>query len=236
MRGQTLANALLMVKGELAYNTTSGVATAQDQELYALIDMKQQWLANEHDWSFLQVDKDVTVTAASRYATLPTTLDYGRLFVTTVFWSDYWLPVEFGVGIEQYNTFSSGDQKVAVKSDPILRWRYKDDGLQFEVWPVPITTQVFRFSGVRTLNTLKTAGSYDAAKTLDLDDLMVVYMVAAEKLARIKPEQAKLKLDLAQRRIWNMKSTSSVKSKITHLVPVNIEQQRKVVPLVVTVA
>jgi len=231
-RGNTLTNVLAMVKAELAYSLTSGVATAQDQELYSLIDGKQQWLAGEYDWPFLHTSADVT--ASSRYATLPTTIDYARLFNVWVFWSNYWKPLEYGIDEIQYNALSSGDVVAAVPRDPIMRWSYKSDGASFEVWPVPVTSQTVRFTGVRTLTTLKSGGVYSGAATLDLDDQMIVLFVAAEKLARIKPEQAKLKLDLANQRIRTMRATAQVKSRITDLVPNENENQRRVVPLITT--
>jgi hypothetical protein len=208
MRNNTLANALKMLKGELGITLTSGVGTAQDQELYTLLDLKQQWLAGEFDWPFLQVDKDVTVAAQARYATLPTSsqLDFSRQFATNVMFSTKWKEVVYGIGIEQYNTFSSGDGGVAaVYLDPIERWRYDNDGTEFEVWPRPVAAQTFRFSGMRPLTSLKSANAYLDTLTLDLDDIMVVMFCAAEKLSRLKPEQAKLKLDIANQRIKTIK-------------------------------
>lgn len=231
MRGNTLANVLSQLKSELGATLTAGVATAQDQILYNLIDNKQQWLAGEYDWPFLCLDADVT--ASSRYPTLPTTLDFSRLFGVSVMWSTFWKPVGYGIGPAQYNALSSGDGSVpVVQRDPIEKWRYNTDATKFEVWPVPSSAQTVRFSGVRPLATLKTSGSYDPTKTLDLDDLMVVFLAAAEYLARTKPDQAKLKLDLANQRIRSMRATSQVKDRVTSLIPDTERPKPRVAPLI----
>lgn len=66
----------------------------------------------------------------------------------------------------------------------------------FEVWPVPVTAQTMRFSGQRALNPLVADG--DKA---DLDDMILVLFVAAEKLMMLKQSNAQAKLAAAQARM-----------------------------------
>jgi hypothetical protein len=220
-RNTTLANALLMLKGELGYVLTANVATAQDQELYTLLDNKQKWLAGEYDWQFLNSSQNfVTVGAGvgNRYQTLPTGLNYERPVKVSAFWGTIERDVAYGIGQTEYNTFPSGDGNVAVRAtDPIMRWDIYSE-TQFEVWPIPVTQQILRFDGQRTLTDLKSGGSsYVTSATLDLDDLMVVYFAAAAKLAAGGKPNAQQMLGMAQDRLNKVRGAYPVRSRVTSL-------------------
>ena len=202
-RNATLASALLLLKGEIGYSTTGSVNTAQDTELYTLIDTKQQWLASKYDWPFLERRADVSIVAdtAGRYATFPTTVDLERLRSVEVLYNDRWQEVEYGIGASEYNAYSSGDGSVtAVLQDPIGRWSMYST-TQFEIWPLGSDAQTIRFTGQAPLTTLFSASVYSGAATLDLDNILVVLFAAAEKLARMKKADATAKFAMAEDRL-----------------------------------
>lgn len=206
-RNTTLANALLMLKGEVGDSLVSGVAAAADQTYYTLLDNKQKWLASEWDWPFLRTRVDIAVTAGAldgdRYYTLPTTINFDRPVKVSVLSNSYWHPIEFGIGEKEYNQYSSGDGAVAaVQSYPVQRWDWKaGSDTQIEVWPLASEAQTLRFEGQALPGTLKTGSAYDPSAALDLDDLLVVYFVAAQVLAREKQEDSKIKLAMAEQRL-----------------------------------
>ena len=207
-RNSTLANALLLLKGEIGLSLTALVNVAQDSELYTLLDTKQQWLADKYEWPFLETRGSVTITAGEggRYGTFPTTLRAEKLSDVSVLFNERWQPVTYGIGNDEYNTFSSGDGSVAVQAqDPIMKWRLYGT-TQFEIWPIASSAQTVRFTGQATLTSLKAASVYSDTTTLDLDDILVVLFAAAEKLSRMKKTDAAQKLAMAEDRLNTLRS------------------------------
>jgi len=188
-----------MLKAELGYTLTANVATADDQQLYRLIDNEQKRLAADYDWSFLDKYADVAATVGSRNLNLPlTNIVFERPTLVTRLFNTLWQEIGHGISDAEYNVVNSD---LAVQQDPIQRWRLNSDGTTFEVWPIPSTAQTIRFHGQRPITSLQTAGAYDPAKALDLDDLLVVLFVAANRLARTKQADAQLTLARAQARL-----------------------------------
>lgn len=190
MRLQRLGDLLKMLKAEIGDSVSVG--TARDAELRQLLSNKQEFLASEFDWPFLGEDFDITIT--SRYSDLPTTrvneddpvLNIERpIAEVTVRWNTYWYPVEYGIGAEEYNAM---DPDTGQTWSPIQRWQLYGQE-QFEVWPLPESGQIIRFSGQRKPNVL--AGDEDKA---DLDGLLIVLFCAADLLAGRPAGQTKAAL------------------------------------------
>ena len=182
--------------------------TARDAMVNTLIANKQRWLATEYDWPFLASHYDLNAPANTQYLTLPTqtgqpnvatiALNLERMPTVEVFWNTVYRDVEYGIGEMQYNSMNYA---LGQQSDPIQRWRWAsnaDDPTpnQIEVWPVPVTASVLRFTGQRSLLPLLV----DADKA-DLDEMLLTYAVAAELLTRAKQADAQLKLTQFQRRL-----------------------------------
>src|SRR5207245_936671 len=136
----------------------------EDQRYITLLSLNQQSLATSFDWPFLQSkagEADVVVPANSRYLRLPL-LNFDRDVWVEVFYNNYWQPVCYGVGTEEYNLYNS-DAAPPERNDPIQRWQEVDqvevEGTQrfplFEVWPVPTLQSTLRFSGQRQLADLE---------------------------------------------------------------------------------
>lgn len=182
MRLNTLSNIRTLVKAEIGVSITVG--TQKDGILNTLISDTQIWLSSEYDWPFLEDRWDDQVGAGSRYRSVPTTaaiagantpINFERPVRVDVKWASLWSPVEYGIENSEYNIF---DSDVGNQSDPIQRWRMAGEtaggGLQYEIWPIPASQATVRFTGQRTLDAL----TADANKA-DLDDMLLVYWVAA---------------------------------------------------------
>lgn len=181
-RGTTLLVLRTMLKGEIGHNLQSGVATAQDAELNQILSDIQQWLWNKHLWYFLYTHEDIAAAISTRYYTNPSTVSLDKPTQVESKWGNIWYPVDYGIHGEQYIQSDPDRSQVL---DPIRRWQVYSS-TQIEVWPVPATAQTLRFWGTRILTGFKTAGAFDDTKTADLDDLLIVYYAAAEKLKRMK--------------------------------------------------
>ncbi len=204
-RGTTLTNLLAMLNAELGNSTVTN--TARDAEYMVLLSNKQKWFTTEYDWPFLERRWDVLSPANTQYVTFPTTDDAGvstipnfeRMPQVDVHWNNVWQPVKYGISIDEYNAL---DYSLAQQSDPIQRWRASSNPNepsnpnQFEVWPVPVTNQTVRFIGQRTVLPLAIG-----TDTADLDDMLLVLAVAAEKLTRAKQADAQMKLTEVMRRL-----------------------------------
>lgn len=187
MRGIALSALLTKLKKEL--RDAQETNTHSDQEYYyALADM-QQTLAGQYDWPFLEDKWNLTMAAGTRYYALPTsnirsiasTINFERPVKIENRFNSFYHPLDYGIGEEQMNATNSDD---GVRQDPVQRWSL-DTNLgdssnpnEIEVWPIPASTQVLRITGQRNVRTLAAAG--DLA---DLDDLLIVFHVAADYLA-----------------------------------------------------
>lgn len=221
MRGTQLATLRQMLKAELGYNQDS---TTQDQELNLLLANKQKFLGGEFDWPFLQGRWDLEVVAGTRYIGLPLTqggptgqqsaINFERPVLYEVKYSLRWQEIHYSVDSEEYNFLDS--DRAGMVMNPIQRWRFATDSSepsdadQIEVWPIPSITQATRFTGQRTIQDL--IADTDVA---DLDDLLLVLMVAAEKLTRMKMPDAPLKTALAQERMMRIRAAYPTKQSST---------------------
>lgn len=240
-RGTTLANLRAMVLAEIG--DTSSPNTTRKTEVNTLLSNKQKWLGSEYSWPFLDQRWDQPVGANVQYPAFPTVDDSGlgdtvainfeRPVLVQTFWNEIYLDVEYGIGSDEYNylNFALGQQ-----CDPIQRWRFRTDTSEttspdtFEVWPVPVSPQTIRFSGQRTMLTLVNDG--DKA---DLDDMLLVYFVAGEMLARAKQPDAQLKLQMAKQRLEKLRGAYPVRTQDVILGQGKKEfrEQRRVVPMII---
>lgn len=206
-RNTPLGSVLAMVKAECAKSLNTS-ATQQDVYIEQVIADTQSWLASEYDWPFLEARWDIVIPPGSRYIAFPTTDDVGlttavnferagslKLFIK---WNEIWQDVFYGIDeIQEFNYLDSDRGQVL---DPVQRWKFDDEG-NFEIWPMNAGTQTLRFTGQRTLTNLQSSAgpppTWNASATLDLDDLLVTYFVAAEFAAR--EEQTEIAEELMKR-------------------------------------
>ncbi|MEQ9416661.1 MAG: hypothetical protein RJQ08_03860 [Salinisphaeraceae bacterium] len=195
-RGTSLTNLLIKLRSEMGLSDSVAQSVSMLDTMKYKLAAVQERLWHEYDWNFMRGDEDVTMAAGTRYYDLP--VDPGRIDTVHVKWSNGWLPLEYGIGPEQYNQFNGDETK---RYEPALRWGFYTGagGEQFEIWPLPSTaTQTVRFRGMRNLGTL-----VSGTDTADLDDHLIVLFTAA---ALIKdPAKATTKLREANSHLQRMK-------------------------------
>ena len=228
MRGSTLGLVRSKVKAE-AMKSLDSQATSQDAEINQIIENVQQELADSYDWAFLKVRWDVTVPAGQRFTAFPTTtavqggtpigavINFQRPLELYVKWNAIWQPVIYGIDeIPEFNYLDADRNQVL---DPIQRFQYSDE-TKFEVWPLPASNAQLRFVQNRQLTSLQTGSSvppvWNDNATLDLDDLLVVYHVAALYLTREDQEPAaQLALSRAKERLQRILQINPIRTQLT---------------------
>lgn len=233
-RGTPLANIRKMLKAEIGFSQDS---STQDAELNMLISTKQKFLAGEFDWPFLTRRWSFTLPAGTRYMAFPTTednpaatdgskIDFDRPCILEVKYSLRWQEVSYEVEAEEYN-FLDSDRAVMVMN-PCQKWRFASNineptaADQFEIWPIPSQDQSLRFTGQRLVQDL------DAdEKTADLDDLLLVYSVAAEKLTRMKQPDAQAKGMLAKERMAQVRGVAPTRNRSIVIGGAHLEKPMK---------
>lgn len=214
MRGTTLANLRLMLRSEIGQTMQTTIATQGDAQLNQMLSNKQVWLSAMYDWPFLENRWDLTVPPAIRYLALPIDpnvpgtatyiINWDRPVLVEALWTRLWRPLMYGIGSSEYNTTNSD---LGIQRDPIQRWQMATNvndatASQIEVWPIPVTAQIIRFTGQRMLKPLYG----NDANTADLDDLLLVNMVAADYLTFHKNPAASLKVSMARDRLSQLRS------------------------------
>lgn len=152
MRGTQLSQLRYMLKAEVGSSLTVST-TDNDLNLNQLLSDKQQWLATEYDWPFLDTQFNQTCAKSTRYLTLPL-INLERPTKFETFYNNLWQPIDYGVDSREYNYLNS-DQGVV--QDPVQRWRLAE---QIEV-PVPTTAPVATEAGAGGI----AAGAYRYAVT-----------------------------------------------------------------------
>ena len=210
-RGTTLANLRALLKSELG--DTQETNDFVDAEYNRLLATEQKNYANMFDWPFLQHRWDISCVAGTRFVALPTSdilsLTVSPNFERPVlaeryFNTKYW-KLDYGITSVQYNWRNSD---LAEALDPIQRWMLVGNVNEtspytnkIEVWPIPVTAQTVRLTGQRDLKAL-----LSDSDTADLDDLLLVYTVAANRLLLRGQSNAQMKLAQAERHLAKLRA------------------------------
>lgn len=227
-RNTPLSTVRDMLKAELAFSLEPNVAVADDKRLGVLIESAQQRIASKWDFPFKETKIDIAMVAGTRFYNLPNVV-FERPVVVETKWLTIFLPVDYGIGSTEYNVVHEGD-----RLDPVQQWQFSSL-TQFEVWPTPSTAYNVRFTGQAPLSTLRTAGALDDAKTLDLDDLLVVYMATYEIAARRKFADAPLLLRKALERLAEVRASNPQREEpvVFGQQPPKRSERRRTVPILV---
>jgi hypothetical protein len=230
-RGTTLAKVCQMVKAQAGI-ALGGEGSGSDTTIAQLIADKQDLLNGDYDWPFLYKKWDVAVS--SRYTTFPTLttdnitakISFEREVVAwTKLGDTTWLPVDFGIGVPEYNVFDSDN---GIQSDPIQKWAIYNE-TQLEVWPVPIEAQTLRFYGQKVLTPLvNETGEWNFDAPLDLDDLLLALFVASDMLAAREQKHAMLVMRRAEQRFINLRAAGPRQDSSFRLgPPLNLGETKK---------
>lgn len=201
--GTTLLALVSMLRAELGHSQSTALGVDKVDGLKELLRSKQKFYYDEHDWSHLRVRRDVDLEAGSRYYDFPSDLDFERIEVAKVLWSASWIPVQYGIDMADYSAYDSDSDE---RADPMQKWMGIDagSGFQVEVWPIPATATTLRFTGIKALPALVSNDD-----TAALDDLLLVYSVAADELEKGEKKNARSKRLMADRRFITLKGQKS---------------------------
>jgi hypothetical protein len=212
-RNVTLGELIDDVRAEAGHSLQANLGTAMRDVLIKVIQRQQRRLWEDHDWTFLRVDRDVPVQAGQRYYNFPADMTLERVERVEFKWDDRWHKLDYGIGATQYDQYDSDRD---VRSWPIYRWKEAEDN-QVELWPVPSQNGALnppnglvRFKGIRTLRPL-----VQESDRADLDDTLLVLYSAAEILAREKASDASLKLQMAENHYRRLKSRGAKRDVIS---------------------
>lgn len=203
-----------------AVGDSLSIGTQANPTYNQLLADKQQWLAGVFDFPYFKRRWTITINPRANFYNFPTTSDLGETNTTIDFnrpwtafinWVSRWQEVRYGIDeITEYNDLNS-DTNIPVfpqqANDPIQRWQFAGV-TQFEVWPVPVTQQFFRFVGQKNLARLT-----QDTDTAELDDEFLVYSVAVDILSRKKSADAQARLAQAQERIRSFRAVYPVRTK-----------------------
>jgi len=220
-RGTTLANLRLMLRAEIGQTLDTAAATQVDNNLNMLLATKQKWLASNYQWPFLQNRWDLSVATGDRYLAFPTSpvtpgttnanIDFEHEILAEVLYNNYYRPLQYGIGADEYNIRNSDRDE---RNDPIRSWRWATNvtdttAMRLEIWPIPVSAQTVRFNGQRVLNPLfdpaQNTTTNDAYKA-DLDDLLLVYLLAADLLQSEGNPGGSIKAAMASERLAQLRS------------------------------
>lgn len=195
------------LRAEAGHSLQANLGVAMRDVLVKVLQRQQKRLWEDYDWTFLRVIRDVPVQAGERYYNFPADLNLERLEKVEFKYGDRWVPVEYGIGREQYDLHDSDRD---VRAFPVERWREAEND-QIELWPIPsqngsaaTVVNVVRFTGIRKLRPL--LAESDVA---DLDDTLLVLYSAAEILAREKSADASVKLQMAEKHYKRIKARNA---------------------------
>ena len=194
-------------EARLSSNTSRGVDHLEHIE--QIIKRNYYSLCEDFDWKHLQIKRgDATgnrkvLQAGERYYDWPVNLNPLKVSAAWVKWGGTWQPVNPGIGYENYSAYDPAeDQRV----DPVSRWDYYG-GTQFEVWPLPATNGTadgdseIAFEGQKLPEQV-----VDNTSRLDMDDILLSLMAAAELLQENDSKAAQGKAGLASARFLSMRS------------------------------
>jgi hypothetical protein len=240
-RGTKLQDIRAMVMSEISDTATPNLTRIQ--QINTLISNKQKWLASTYDFPFLQHFFDVQINPGQQYATLPgvyaddsqqaASINFERPVTASVFWNLVYDDMYYGIGQDEYNWMNNA---LGQQTDPIQRWRMVTNASepisnnQFEVWPVPVTPQIVRFTAQRLV--LPLDADSDVA---DLDDMLLTYFVAGEILVHDSQPDGPLKLQMAKERLERNRAVYPVRERAVILGQGkrNWREQRRVVPMII---
>jgi len=218
-RGQLLSTLLTYLKAEL--RDAQETNASEDATYYYMLSMQQRDFCLQFDWPFLEHRWDLSCVIGTYYYNVPTSdirgasvsINFERPLKVEGLYGVRWYELRDGIGGNEYTVLAQGS-----RLSPIQRWRLDSNvneatnPSQIEVWPAPSVAQTVRFTGQRVALALS-----DPTDTADLDDLLLVYWVAAQILAERENPRAQIVLKKAQDHLVRLRSSYPSPDCPTHM-------------------
>jgi len=206
-RNVSLSELIDDVRAEAGHSLQANLGVAMREVLIKVLQRQQRRLWEDHDWTFLRVQRQLVVQNGQRYYNIPSDLTLERIEKVEFKYGDRWIPMSYGISAANLDQY---DSDRGVRGFPVERWQEYENG-QIEVWPIPSQNgtaippaNIVRVHGIRKLRPL--VAESDIA---DLDDTLLVLYSAAEILAREKAADASLKLQMAEKHYARLKARNS---------------------------
>jgi hypothetical protein len=196
------------LRAELSQSIEPAVGVANLPTLKRVLTRNYETLYDDYDWPHLtKVFDRITLNVGERYYDFPDDCDYDKLHKIVVWWNGQPVPIERGIGFEEYATYDSENDD---RSDPVCRWdvRATDTVEQMEVWPVPASTG----QAIQMVGKLKFEQLVNDEDICRIDDHLVVLASAIELLPEKSRSALQAKLAAAQQRAHKTKSRSKAES------------------------
>jgi len=193
------------VQIEAGLSTNSGHTVLSQERIDQMLRRTERLMADEDEWPNMHYEEEVTVSANTRFVTMPTSMNASGVDSVHVLYGDDWIPVTRGIGAVERSVYDE-DQRAT----PINRWELRPPqaaqsattlttNTQFEVWPVGDVGQTLLFQGAKALGVF-----VDEGDVCSLDADVIVLRVAAEILARDNKQDAEFKMSLARKRTTDL--------------------------------
>jgi hypothetical protein len=189
----TLGTLVKMVRAEAGHALTPSQGLNTVDTLKHLIKRTEEELWTAFQWPTLTVRWDTSVQVGQTEYMYPAELQFDQ--IREVLWTpddgQRWSVVEFGIPEEAHQVYGT----TAAHGTTIKYWETQTEEF-LRIWPVPTQKGFIRLKGMKPLNSMC---SDDDCCTLDAT--IITLFVAAELLTRAKADDAKDKLQKAQRHL-----------------------------------
>lgn len=200
----TFGELISMVRDEAGLSSNSSAGNDQVAVVKRLIRRHYYTLADTYDWQYMKLRRNSAeagkiMAAGQRFYDFPVAVNPLKISKVHVKWSTSYIPVEYGIDHELYN---SQDSEADERADPVIRWDFNGHE-QFEVWPIPASDggAEIRFEGMRAVELL--VGDLSRA---DIDDELIVLYASAEILDKRDKKSAATKFAMAKDRLGQLRA------------------------------
>ena len=211
-RNTTLQVLLNDLRSESGHAISASMGKGTQEMMINLLTRVQKRLWDDFAWPFLQVKKDISIQAGSRYYDIPAGITLERVQKVSFKYGSIWEEIEYGISSNDYSAY---DSDTGTRSWPIQKYEAYGSS-QIEVWPIPsdnanTTTGdgLLRLEGTGNLSTF-----VSLSDTADLDDQLIVLFAAGELLTRQKSPDAKAKMGQATAHYQRLRARLSKTSTI----------------------
>lgn len=196
--GTTRGAIIEMLRAEIRSSSNTSRSVDNLPYLQQIVKRYNDTISDEYAWPYMDLAKtqaQKTLSAGQRYYDFPTKLSIEHIKKVWYKQSNdtQWMPLEQGIGPEQYSAIDSDEDD---RADPVIKWDFvtdENDNLQFEVWPLPASSDgIIWFEGRK-----KSSPMTDDADKADHDDYLIVLRAAGEALKAKSKADSDIKIALA---------------------------------------
>ena len=207
MRNRTLLQLLTALRVEAGISLQPA-ANLQVRDIHVeKLKRAQEWLWDDFPWPHLRVRPLLPVQVGERYYDVPGGISIERLERVEVFRDGVWVPMRSTITLLDLSITNSDLDE---RDNPPRAWRLGPNN-NVEIWPISDTASTpatldltLRFTGIRHLRPL-----VDDGDIADLDDQIIVDMVAAQLLQDKGSKSAPLVQARAMQRLARLKADLS---------------------------